>query len=55
MITTKTYHIVWFNEPTALYSTGKNYDAIDEAEAIIAFRAEYPDALFHSMSVKYED
>lgn len=48
----KTYHIVWFEKPTDIYSTGQNYNGDDEVQALSIWRLEYPSAIFHSMSAK---
>lgn len=47
-----TYHIVWFEKPTDIYSKGKNYDADEPLFALKDWRDEHPYGIFHSMSVK---
>ena len=50
----KTYHIVWFEKVGDIYSKGKNYKGDDPIDALLQFRHENINAIFHSMSVKDE-
>lgn len=44
----KQFHIVWYTDNDSV-STGKNYMAFDEAQALMVWRSDYPTARFAVM------
>lgn len=52
LIEENTYHIVWFDDEKKIHSTGRNYTGADPIGALTKFYIEFPNAFFHSMSIK---
>lgn len=51
-VTKTTLHIVWFDSSNKIYSTGRDYTGTNEIDCIEKWKSEFPDALFHSASIK---
>ena len=44
--TVKKYHILYKDKPEDYHSKGENITAIDEVDAIICFKANFPNVIF---------